>query len=365
MNLSLTLQSTFQSRRVLITGHTGFKGSWLCLWLTKLGAQVIGYSLPPPTRPSLFEICALQDKIVSITGDIRDFVTLKNTILKWEPEFVFHMAAQSLVRQSYREPIETYQTNVMGTVNVLEACRQAPSVRIVINVTSDKCYDTRSASKGYRETDPLGGEDPYSSSKACAELVTHAYLHSFLSPEAYAQHGKSLASVRAGNVIGGGDWGGDRLVPDCVRAFTSKQPVLIRYPEAIRPWQHVLEPLCGYMLLARDLMQSRGTGVGAWNFGPNEDSFKSVGWVVQKIVELWGNGASWRADHGINPREALQLRLDSSRARSLIGWSPRWPLEPALKKTMEWYKSYYSGKPMMPITVYHIDAYEDGIEGRS
>lgn len=364
MNLSKTLQDTFQSRRVLITGHTGFKGSWLGLWLTKLGAKVIGYSLPPPTEPSLFEICALQDKILSVTGDIRDFENLKNTLLTWEPEVVFHLAAQSLVRQSYREPVETYQTNVIGTVNTLEACRQAPSVKIIINVTSDKCYESRPGSKGYCETDPLGGDDPYSSSKACAELVTQAYLRSFLSREGYARHGKSLASVRAGNVIGGGDWGGDRLVPDCVRAFTGKQLALIRYPEAIRPWQHVLEPLCGYMLLARDLMESRGANVGAWNFGPDEDSFKSVGWLVQKMVELWGNGASWRADHETNPRETLQLKLDSSKARSLIGWSPRWPLLPALQKTIEWYKSYYSGKPMMPITIHHIEAYEEGIEGR-
>ena len=364
MNLLKTIQKTFQSSRVLITGDTGFKGSWLSLWLTKLGAQTIGYSLPPPTKPSLFEICAVQDKMVSVTGDIRDFQTLKSTILKWEPEFVFHMAAQSLVRQSYREPIETYQTNVIGTVNTLEACRLAPSVRVIINVTSDKCYESRSLSRGYRETDPLGGDDPYSSSKACAELVTHAYLRSFLNRESYDRHGKCLASVRAGNVIGGGDWGEDRLVPDCVRAFTGDQPVLIRYPGAIRPWQHVLEPLFGYMLLASDLWETHGGSVGAWNFGPDEDSFKSVGWLVQKMVQLWGNGASWRADQEIHPSEALQLKLDSSKARSVIGWSPRWHLELALEKTIEWYKSYYSGKRMTPLTMDHIEAYEANLEGR-
>jgi CDP-glucose 4,6-dehydratase len=363
MNMLKTLQNTFQSSRVLITGQTGFKGSWLSLWLTKLGAQVIGYSLPPPTKPSLFEICAVQDKMVSTTGDIRDFETLKNTILKWEPEFVFHMAAKSLVRQSFREPIETYQTNVIGTVNTLEACRQAPSVRVIINVTSDKCYESGSLSRGYRETDPLGGDDPYSSSKACAELVTHAYLRSFLSRENYDRHGKCLASVRAGNVIGGGDWGEDRLVPDCVRAFTGEQPALIRYPSAIRPWQHVLEPLFGYMLLACDLSESRGRD-GAWNFGPDEDSFKSVGWLVQRMVDLWGNGASWRTDDEIHPHEALQLRLDSSKARSIIGWSPRWHLELALEKTVEWYRNYYSGKQMLHITMDHIEAYEEDLRGR-
>jgi CDP-glucose 4,6-dehydratase len=365
MNLPETLQRTFQGRRVLITGHTGFKGSWLALWLTKLGAKVMGYSLPPPTQPSLFEICSLQDNLLSVTGDIRDFETLKNTLLTWEPEVVFHLAAQSLVRQSYRDPLETYHTNVMGTVNTLEACRQAPSVKTIINVTSDKCYEPRPGSKGYCETDPLGGDDPYSSSKACAELVTQAYLRSFLSPENHAHQEKSLASVRAGNVIGGGDWGADRLVPDCVRAFTDRQPVLIRYPEAVRPWQHVLEPLCGYMLLARDLMENQGVRAGAWNFGPDEDSFRPVGWMVQRMVTLWGNGASWQADDETHPRETLQLKLDSSKARSLLDWSPRWSLESALEKTIEWYKSYYNGKPMIPITIHHIEAYEESLEGRT
>jgi CDP-glucose 4,6-dehydratase len=278
---------------------------------------------------------------------------------------VFHLAAQSLVRQSYKNPLETYQTNVMGTVNTLEACRQALSVKIIINVASDKCYEPRRGSKGYRETDPLGGDDPYSSSKACAELVTQAYLRSFLCPETYVQHGKSLASVRAGNVIGGGDWGADRLVPDCVRAFTSRKAVLIRYPEAVRPWQHVLEPLCGYMLLACDLMENPGASAGAWNFGPDEDSFRPVGWLVQRMATLWGHGASWQADHEAHPRETLQLKLNSSKARSLLGWSPQWPLEPALEKTIEWYKSYYNGKPMIPMTIHHIEAYEEGLERRT
>jgi CDP-glucose 4,6-dehydratase len=356
-----SLQNTFQNSRVLITGHTGFKGSWLSLWLTKLGAQVVGYSLPPPTKPSLFEICAVQDKMVSATGDIRDFETLKNTILKWEPEIVFHMAAQSLVRQSYREPIETYQTNVIGTANILEACRHAPSVRVIINVTSDKCYETQEISRGYCERDPLGGDDPYSSSKACAEIVTHAYIRSFLNPENHDQHRKCVASARAGNVIGGGDWGEDRLVPDCIRAFAAERPALIRNPDSVRPWQHVLEPLYGYMSLAHHLIASHGEISGGWNFGPNDRGLKPVRWLVGKMVEMWGNGASWTMDQGNHPHETFQLRLDSLKAASVIGWSPQWDIESALKRTVEWYKSFYSGKQMMGVTMDHIEAYEKGL----
>lgn len=341
------LVNFFKDRRVLITGHTGFKGVWLSLWLHKLGAHVIGYALKPPTEPNLFEICKLKDKIVSIYGDVRDLESLKEVFEEHRPEIVFHMAAQSLVRYSYREPVETYETNVMGTVNVLEACRKAPSVCAVVNVTSDKCYENSDGVRNFYEDDPMGGYDPYSSSKGCAELVTTAYIKSYFNPDRYAEHGKALASVRAGNVIGGGDWAEDRLIPDCVRAFIKNKPVVIRYPDAVRPWQHVLEPLYGYLLLAQNLYQDGPAFAGGWNFGPNDEDAKPVRWVIEKVTEIWGSNALWMLDKSNHPYESRCLRLDCSKAKARLGWHPQWDLNSALKMTVEWYKAHINHKALL------------------
>ena len=279
----------FEKKKILITGHTGFKGSWLTLWLTKLGAKVIGYSLEPPTKPSLFEILNLKEKIVHIIGDIKDEEKLKNIFKKYKPDIVFHLAAQSLVRFSYKEPKLTYETNVMGTLNVLEAVREAKSVKVVIIVTSDKCYENKEWVYGYRENDPLGGHDPYSSSKACAELVVEAYRNSFFNPKNYGKtHQVALATVRAGNVIGGGDWQVDRLIPDCVKALSKGKPIKIRNPNAIRPWQHVLEPLSGYLLLVQKMWKEPTKYCEAWNFGPYEKDIATVKEIVEKVINLWG-----------------------------------------------------------------------------
>lgn len=356
--MSLIFNNIYKGRRVLITGHTGFKGSWLSLWLRELGATVIGYALKPPTTPSLFEVLGLGSKIISITADIRELKILRDAFEKYQPEIVFHMAAQSLVRYSYREPVETYETNVMGTVNVLEACRYTPSVRVIVVVTSDKCYENRGCVWGYRENEPMGGYDPYSSSKGCAELVTNAYLKSFFNPDNYKEHKKSLASVRAGNIIGGGDWAEDRLIPDCIKALAENRQIILRYPDAVRPWQHVLEPLFGYLLLAQRLYQDGPTFTGAWNFGPDEKDVKPVRWLVEHITKMWGNETSWTLDRGTQPHEAHYLKLDCSKAKSKIGWFPQLDLKSALEKTIEWYKAYYTHEDMLDITINQIKSYE-------
>ena len=330
----------YSGKRVLITGHTGFKGAWLSMWLNGLGANVTGYALSPPTKPSLFEVCSLDSKVNSLIGDIRNLEMLTDVFEKHRPEIVFHMAAQSLVRHSYKEPVETYETNVMGTVNLLEACRHTPSVRVVVNITSDKCYDNRERVVGYRENDPLGGNDPYSSSKACAELVTYAYLKSFFNPDDHKKHGISLASARAGNVIGGGDWAEDRLIPDMVRAFLLKQPVTIRYPQATRPWQHVLEPLYGYLLLGQKLYEQDDRFSGAWNFGPNDEGAKPVHWVVERFSDLWGEDAGWKTEEQKQPHEAWYLNLDCTKAKTLLGWYPEMDVDAALNWTAQWYKIF-------------------------
>ncbi len=333
----------YKGRKVLITGHTGFKGTWLTLWLKILGAEVIGYSLEPPTNPSIFESCGLQDHLDHIQGDIRDHEHILSVFQTCQPEFVFHLAAQSLVRLSYKKPRQTYDTNVMGTINVLEAARATESVRVIINVTSDKCYENREWVWGYRENDPMGGHDPYSSSKGCAELVTSAYIKSFFPPEKYGKdHQVALASARAGNVIGGGDWGTDRLVPDCIRALNQNKEIVIRYPEAIRPWQHVLEPLYGYLLLGTKLWENGPEYSTAWNFGPADIEAKTVKDVVEKICKLWGNGR-YVTDKQSHPHEAHWLRLDCSRAKIKLGWKPKFSVESSLEKTIEWYKIFYSG----------------------
>lgn len=330
----------WKDKKILITGHTGFKGSWLSLWLQAKGAQVIGYALPPHTKPSLFNLVHIAEGMISILGDIQNLAFLQSVISEHKPEIVFHMAAQSLVCYSYNYPVETYSVNIMGTVNILEAIRRTNSVRVAVIITSDKCYENKEWAWGYRENEALGGHDPYSSSKGCAELVVSAYRNSFFSVDENGNNKVAVASARAGNVIGGGDWSEDRLVPDIMKAFMENRPVVIRNPNAIRPWQHVLEPLSGYLLLAEKLWENGHRFSEAWNFGPGDDDAKPVSWIVENLVRAWGEGASWRTDTALQPHEALYLKLDSSKARNLMGWSPRLDLAGALEWTSEFYRLY-------------------------
>lgn len=318
-------------KRVLVTGHTGFKGGWLSLWLRQLGTQVSGFALPPAAK-SLFFAAGIEALTEGHYHDIRDAGALDQAMRARAPQIVFHLAAQSLVRPSYTDPVGTYATNVMGTVNVLSAASRTSSVKAIIIVTSDKCYENREVAVGYREGDPLGGYDPYSSSKACAELVTAAWRRSFSSQTL------GIASVRAGNVIGGGDWAKDRLIPDCMRALTTGEPIGIRNPGSVRPWQHVLEPLCGYLVLAERLYEDPSTYGEAWNFGPDPGDVHPVSWVVSRVVELWGEGASWRSITTDSRHEATLLHVDSAKSRARLGWSPRLRLDTALDWTVEWYK---------------------------
>ena len=357
---SMVSEHFWKRKQVFITGHTGFKGSWLALWLDLLGADVVGYSLPSPTVPSHFESAQIGKGITTIESDVKHFDQLKKAIQTHNPEIVFHLAAQSLVRPSYDDPIETYSTNVMGTVNLLEAIRKISSVKVIINVTSDKCYENKEWVWGYRENDPVGGYDPYSSSKGCAELVSSAYLQSFFNPAKYDNHGVGLATARAGNVIGGGDFAEDRLIPDIVKTLSKGEIVNIRYPKAVRPWQHVLEPLSGYLELARRLYENGAMFSGAWNFGPTENDVKDVGWVVNKFVEAWGEEASWRVDKNKHPHEAGLLKLDCSKAYTILGWSSRLNIEKALKWTVEWYKEFYRNPDSVrKVTLQQIEEYEN------
>jgi CDP-glucose 4,6-dehydratase len=333
----------WEGRRVLVLGHTGFKGAWLGLWLHRMGARIAGLSLPPPTDPSLFQLAGLQGFVPTTFGDIRDLDVVIDAMRDWQPEIVFHLAAQALVRQSYREPVTTYATNIMGTVHVLEAARQVACVRSVVVVTSDKCYENREWPWAYRETEAMGGHDPYSSSKACAELITAAYRRSFFS----APSGRivGIATGRAGNVIGGGDWAAERLLPDCMMALPAGRSIAIRSPHAIRPWQHVLEPLCGYLLLAERLFADPAAFGDAWNFGPPDEDARPVGWVVARLVEQWGGVASWHVTSGDVPHEADHLKLDASRARTRLGWRTHLRLEDALAWTVQWHRRLNAGEP--------------------
>jgi CDP-glucose 4,6-dehydratase len=331
----------WRGRRVLITGHTGFKGGWLCLWLQKLGAQLQGLALEPPTEPSLFAHARIGDGMSSTIGDIRDLEVVRSCMASFRPEILIHVAAQSLVRESYVDPVSTYGTNVMGTVHVLEAAREVGSARAIVVVTSDKCYENREWEWGYRENEPMGGFDPYSNSKGCAELVTSSYRRSFLQDA-----GIALASARAGNVIGGGDWAADRLVPDILRAFEREESVRIRNPGSIRPWQHVLEPLSGYLALAEKLFAEGRVWAEGWNFGPRDEDARPVSWIVESMVRRWGGGASWSMEEGKHPHEAHHLKLDISKARSRLGWAPRWTLERALERTVDWHRAWLSGADM-------------------
>lgn len=355
---SVAVNSAFwKDKRVLLTGHTGFKGSWLSLWLQSMGSQVVGYALTPPTNPSLFQVAEVGSGMTSIIGDIRDLNQLHAVLATHRPEIVIHMAAQALVRHSYIEPVETYSTNVMGTVNLLDAVRRTSSVRAVVNVTSDKCYENREWAWGYRENEAMGGYDPYSNSKGCAELVTAAYRNSYFHPEKYAEHGVAVGSGRAGNVIGGGDWADDRLIPDILRAITEGKPVNIRNPHAVRPWQHVLEPLSGYLLLAQKLYEEGTAYAEGWNFGPQAEDAKPVQWIVETLTRAWGDGASWSLDGGDHPHEAHYLKLDCSKASGKLHWHPRWHLEQALDAIIEWHRADQDGQDMRKTTIRQIDAY--------
>ncbi len=342
----------WHGKRVLLTGHTGFKGSWLSLWLQSLGANLRGIALEPPTDPALFEVARVAAGMEHRIVDVRDFAAVKTQMDEFQPEIVIHMAAQPLVRLSYSQPIETYATNVMGTVHVLEAARHVGSVRAIVNITTDKCYENREWVWGYREDEPMGGYDPYSNSKGCAELVSSAYRKSFLK-----EAGIAMATARAGNVIGGGDWAADRLVPDILRALEKNEPVLIRNPYAIRPWQHVLEPLSGYLLLAERLYTTDQADAEGWNFGPRDEDARPVQWIVEHLCEDWGNGASWILQSGDHPHEASFLKLDISKARQRLQWAPRWSLETALKHITDWHQAWLNGQDMRAICQKQIFEY--------
>lgn len=343
--------------RVFLTGHTGFKGSWLSLWLQDAGAEVTGYALEPPTTPSLYEAASVASGMHSITADIRDGERLTRSMKEAQPAIVFHMAAQSLVRPSYSNPVETYATNAMGTVNLLEAVRSTDSVRAVVIVTSDKCYENREWLWGYRESEALGGYDPYSSSKACAEIATAAYRTSYFHPREYEKHRTGIASARAGNVVGGGDWAQDRLIPDIARALSSGQPVRIRNASSIRPWQHVLSPLHGYLALAERLFEGDPGFADAWNFGPDDTDARSVEWIVNRMCRAWSEGATWINDGPNGPHEAKYLKLDSSKARAMLGWHPAWNLDQALDRIVAWYKAFSRGQDMRRLTTAQIHEY--------
>ncbi len=364
----MTRKKFWQNKKVLVTGHTGFKGSWLAIWLKLLGAEVVGYALPPRTEKDNFVLNNLQQKLNSNIADIRDFPTLLQIFKQHQPEIVFHLAAQPIVRESYNSPKDTFDTNIGGTVNLLECCRFTDSVKTIINVTSDKCYENLERKRGYREDDRLGGFDPYSASKAASEIVSAAYRQSFFNPDSINKHGKSLATVRAGNVIGGGDWQNNRLLPDCLVALEQKRPITIRNPNATRPWQHILEPLSGYILLAEKMYHQPELYCGPWNFGPNDESIVTVRKLADLIVKLWGSGR-WEdlqkkpdtKNH--EPHETTLLQLNISKAKNILHWRPQYNLEIGLTKTIDWYKEFFNGGDnMYDFTVNQIQEYQAQIE---
>lgn len=347
----------YNKRRVLVTGHTGFKGSWLCILLNKLGADVYGYALEPPTNPSLYTEAKINDFVTSYIGDIRDYEYLKKVLSTINPEIVIHMAAQPLVRLSYNFPVETYSINVMGTVHLLEACRCISGIKAIVNVTSDKCYENKEWHWGYRENEPMGGYDPYSNSKGCSELITSSFRNSYFNPKDYNNHGVAIASARAGNVIGGGDWAEDRLIPDFFRAIIQKKKVLIRNPKAIRPWQHVLEPLSGYLALAAKLFLEGPKFGEGWNFGPYDFNTKNVEWIIDSICQLWGEGATYKLDEKHHPHEANYLKLDCSKAQNELNWCPKWDIQTVLETIVFWHKAFIKGENIRAITEAQIENY--------
>lgn len=349
----------WKNKRVFVTGHTGFKGAWLSLWLQSLGAQVTGYSLGALSDTNFFEVAEVEKGMQSIQGDVRDAGFLEKSLLAAKPDVVFHLAAQSLVLESFQKPVETYATNVMGTVNLLEAVRQCPSIKSVVVVTSDKCYDNKDWHWGYRENDAMGGFDPYSSSKGCAELVTETYRHSFFNSEQYEEHGVAIASARAGNVIGGGDWAKGRLIPDVINSFTKREPVILRNPESTRPWQHVLEPLGGYLLLAERMFDNGKAYAEAWNFGPNEVDTRPTGWLVNLLASYWKDDARELIQHNADAKhEAVYLRLECSKAHSKLGWYPIWPIEEAVKNVADWYMAYQTKQDIQAFSLQQIQQYQ-------
>jgi len=352
-------QEFWKGKRVFLTGHTGFKGSWLSLWLFSLGAEVRGYALNPPTSPSLFNEAKINSIIDSQIGDIRDQDALHESMTEFNPDILIHMAAQPLVRYSYDNPIETYEVNVIGTAKVLEAARSCPDLKAIVNITTDKCYENDDRSEGYMENDPMGGYDPYSSSKGCAELVTSSYRRSFLQ-----EQGVGLASVRAGNVIGGGDWADDRLIPDILRSFEKNKPVIIRNPKATRPWQHVLEPLSGYLILTQNLYKNQKKYAEGWNFGPNEKDVQPVDWILDKMISKWPN-SSWELDNNSNPHEAGFLKLDISKAKSKLNWSPVWELSQALEKIVIWHQAWINKDDMQAVCLTEIEEYMRGMNNEN
>lgn len=344
----------WKNKKVFLTGHTGFKGSWLSIWLKKLGASVAGFSLEPPTNPSLFKEANVSDGMLSIIGDIRNLEDITKSMIDYSPDILIHMAAQPLVRLSYENPIETFETNIMGTVNIFEAAKKCSNLRAIVNITTDKCYENKEWVWGYRENDPMGGRDPYSSSKGCVELITSAYRKSFFNKKLTP----SLASARAGNVIGGGDWATDRLIPDILKALKKNKPVLIRHPKAIRPWQHVLEPLSGYLNLAQKLLTFGQDYAEAWNFGPQNNDAKPVSWVVENIIEQWGGNNSWKKEITKQPYETKILKLDISKANNLLNWKPKLTLSQALDLTIDWHKSWLNGENAEKLCLEQIYTFE-------
>ena len=359
-NLSAVDPSFWNGKRVFLTGHTGFKGGWLSLWLTSMGAKVTGYALAPNTRPNFFQVANVESNLEkSHIADIRDLEKLQKAMAEAKPEIVIHMAAQPLVRYSYVNPVETYATNVMGTVHVLESIRSLDSVRAAVVVTTDKCYENKEWAWGYRENEPMGGHDPYSNSKGCAELVTSAYRQSYFAPEKYDQHKVAIASARAGNVIGGGDWSDDRLIPDAIKAFEAKEALVIRNPLATRPWQHVLEPLSGYLVLAQALYQEGAKFDGGWNFGPRDEDARPVQEVISLLIKNWGSAASWTQDQSEQPHEAHSLKLDCSKARQYLNWIPRWNLEQAIENITQWQQAHQQQSNMREISLKQITTYQN------
>lgn len=346
----------WRGKRVFLTGHTGFKGSWLSIWLQSMGAELHGLALNSPTNPALFDEADVGEGMESTIGDIRDYAVVLNAMRACSPEVVIHMAAQPLVRYSYQEPVETYATNVMGTVHVLEATRQVGTVRAVVNVTTDKCYENKEWVWGYREDEPMGGYDPYSNSKGCSELVTSAYRRSF-----FQKSGIGLATARAGNVIGGGDWAADRLLPDILRAFENSQAVVVRNPYAVRPWQHVLEPLSGYLMLAECLYTDGQAFSEGWNFGPHDEDARTVQWIVEHMVSAWGRGANWRLDNSVRPHEANYLKLDISKAMHRLEWRPRWSLVTALAKITDWHLQWLAKTDIRLACLQQISDYRSAV----
>lgn len=348
-------QNIYKGKRVLVTGHTGFKGSWLVMWLKELGADICGYSLAPNTTPSMFEVVNVADGIRSVIGDIRDRETLNKTFQDFKPEFVFHLAAQPLVRLSYAEPVLTYETNVIGTLNVLEAARKCGTVKAFVNITTDKCYENKEIARGYKEDEPMGGYDMYSSSKGCVEILSSSYRRSFLQEDGYA-----MATARAGNVIGGGDWALDRLIPDCVRSIEAGKEIEIRNPVSTRPWQHVLEPLSGYLLLGQLLYTQGKKFAEGFNLGPNPDSVLTVAEVAKQVVEAYGKGSVYVHKRD-NLHEANLLMLDITKAKEVLGWTPTYTAHEAIVKTVQWYERFYKGEQMIPFTLQQIHEYEENI----